>query len=437
VTSTPRGGSSASVELTAHDRAALQRRTLRVLTVGQIFGAASTGSAITIGAFVVQDILGQDTAWGGIATTSVTLGTAFMAQALSRVMLRRGRRPGLQLGYTVAALGALVAGFGAEQGWLLAFIVGLFLFGTGQATNLLSRYAAADLADPRHRGRAMSRVVFASTFGAVFGPVLIGPAEYAGEAWFDLGRYTGPWLVSSAFFLIAAVNAAVRLRPDPLVVAGGIVAAGGPGSKAPALRDVLRLVAAIPRARLALVAMVVSQATMVAVMTMTPMHMRLHGHESLSQYVVSLHVAGMYAFSPLIGRYVDKRGRLPAIVAGAAVLMAASLLAALAGEAQLLLFPALWALGLGWNFGLIAGSTLLTESVPSQDRVAVQGSADLMMSFCGGMAGFASGFVRRAFGYHVLAGLAAVLAGGLLVVAYVAQRRTPRRAPEPALEAIA
>lgn len=150
--------------------------------------------------------------------------------------------------------------------------------------------------------------------------------------------------------------------------------------------------------------------------------MRLHGHESLSPYVVALHIAGMYAFSPLVGRFTDRHGRLSAIRAGAAVLFAATLLAAVSGPVEWLLFPALWGLGVGWNFGLLGGSALLTESMPASERVGVQGTADLTMSLCGGIAGFASGFIRRAVGYHVLADLAAISAGLLLVCAYIAAR---------------
>ena len=137
--------------------------------------------------------------------------------------------------------------------------------------------------------------------------------------------------------------------------------------------------------------MAVSQATMVAVMTMTPVHMKLHGHESLSPYVISVHIGGMFAFSPLVGRYVDRRGSLSTVQVGAAILVAATLLASTAGITEWLLFPALWALGLGWNFGLLGGSAMLIESVDSTERVAVQGTSDLTMSLCGAVAGFSSG----------------------------------------------
>lgn len=410
------------------DRAALQRRTLRVLTVGQLVGAAALASAVTVGAFVVQGILGQETPWAGLATATVTTGTAFMSQLLARRMARHGRRPGLQLGYGLAVVGGIVAGLGAEREQLAVFLPGLFLYGSGQAANLLARYAATDLAEPEERSRAMSRIVFASTFGAVLGPLLIGPAEAAGQEWFGLEKYTGPWLFSTVFFVGAMVNTAVRLRPDPLVVAGGTVAgASGPGR--PSVRSALAVIGAVPMARLALLAMVISQVTMVAVMAMTPVHLKLHGHEEVSQYVVSTHIAGMYAFSPLVGRFSDRRGRLPAILLGSLILVGSTVLAALSGDVEQLLFPSLWALGLGWNLGLIGGSSLLTESVPEQHRVAVQGTADLLMSFCGGMAGFASGFVRRAVGYHMLANLATLAAGALLVAAWSAHRARARSIP--------
>jgi len=407
--------------LSQEDRAALQKRTLRTLMVGQIIGAAALASSVTVGAYVVQDILGDTTPWGGIATATATTGTAVMAQVLSRIMMRRGRRPGLQLGYSLATAGAIAAAVGAQHRSLAIFMVGLFLFGNGQASNLLARYAATDLAEPDNRARAMSRIIFASTFGAVFGPLLISPAEAAGQDWFGWAKYTGPWVFSGIVLLGAFLNTSIRLRPDPLVIAGGI--SPKESVKLPSITEALTIVVATQKGRLALASMVISQVTMVAVMAMTPVHMKLHGHESLSQFVVSLHVAGMYAFSPLVGRYADKRGTHHAVLAGASILVLATVMSALSGEAALMLFPALWLLGLGWNFGLIGGSAMLLESVPDDKRVTVQGSADLMMSFCGGMAGLSSGFIRKAVGYHLLSASASLAAGALLVWAFYAFRR--------------
>ncbi|MEO7398565.1 MAG: MFS transporter, partial [Ilumatobacteraceae bacterium] len=405
------------------DRAELQRRTLRVLSAGQVIGAAALASAVTVGAFVIQGILGQDTPWAGVATAMVTTGTGFMAQMLSRLMQRRGRRAGLQLGYGLAVIGGLLGAGGAEFESLPLFLCGLFLYGNGQAANLLARYAATDLAEPAGRSQAMSRIVFASTFGAVLGPLLIGPAEHVGQAWFGLEKYTGPWLFGSTFFTVAMINTSLRLRPDPLIVAGGLSVRAPEG---PPIRITTTIASIIgrPAARLAVLAMIISQVTMVAVMAMTPVHLKLHNHEGVSQYVVSVHIAGMYAFSPLVGRYCDRRGRVPAIFLGAVLLVVSTLLAAVSGGVEQLLFPSLWILGLGWNFGLIGGSNLLIDSVSTSERVAVQGAADLMMSLSGGLAGFASGFIRRAVGFHLLAAFSTAAAAVLLVVAYFA-RRTP------------
>ncbi len=402
-------------------RAAIQKRTLRTLVAGQIVGAAALAAAVTVGAFVVQQILGQETPWGGIATATVTTGTAVMSQVLSRLMVRRGRRPGLQLGYLLATAGALLAATGAETSNLVVFIAGLFMFGNGQASNLLARYTATDLALPEERGRAMSRIVFSSTFGAVFGPLLIAPAQAAGQNWFGLEKYTGPWLLSACVLFLAFANTALRLRPDPLVLAGGIKEKAD--GRLPSIAEALRVITSSDRGRLALASMVVSQAAMVAVMTMTPVHMKIHGQEVLSPYVISLHIAGMYAFSPLVGRFSDRRGTLDTVIVGAGILVVATVGSSLSGESAPVLFPALWLLGIGWNFGLIGGSAMLIESVPDDKRVTVQGAADLMMSFLGGMAGLSSGFIRRAVGYHSLSTFATLACGLLLVGGWWSLRR--------------
>lgn len=395
---------------------ALQKRTLRVLVTGQVVAAASLSAAVTVGAFVIQDILGQQTPWGGLSSATFTMGSAFMSQVLARVMSRSGRRVGLQYGYSLAIAGGLIAGFGVNNKSLLFFVVGLFFYGSGQASNLLSRYAAMDLAAPDQRSQAMSYILFGSTFGAVFGPVLIKPAEQIGVDVFGWSVYTGPWIASSCFFVLALLNVAVRLRPDPLEVSGGLRSQQGVAVVTPNLGAALQIILNIRNARVALLAMVISQVTMVAVMTMTPVHLKLHGNESVSPYIISLHIAGMYAFSPLVGKFADRYGKILSISIGSVLLVAATVMAALAGEAATLLWPSLWLLGLGWSFGLIGGSSLLVESVPDQSRVTVQGAADLMMSFCGGMAGFSSGFIRKAFGFHMLSNLGTILALALFIV---------------------
>ena len=400
---------------TAEEIAGIQKNTLRVLVASQIAGSAALAAAVTVGAFVMQDILGQSTPWGGAASATVTMGTAFMAQMLARQMNQHGRRRGLQLGYSFAIIGGLIAGVGAETKTMWVFILGLFLFGNGQASNLLSRYAATDLAQPNNRAAAMSRILFASTFGAVFGPLLIRPAEELGMSLFGWSQYTGPWIFSGIFFFTSLINTTVRLRPDPLEVAGGLNSQAAAGLPERSFKDVWRIFKGSAEGRLALTSMVISQMTMVAVMTMTPVHLKSHGHETVSAYVISLHIVGMYAFSPLIGKFSDSRGRHNTIMIGALLLMGSTVMSALAGDSPALLFPSLWLLGIGWSFGLIGGSSLLVDSVATESRVRVQGTADLLMSFFGGMAGFSSGFIRKAIGFHWLSNLGTVFAAVLLV----------------------
>jgi len=391
----------------AAERAALQRRTLRVLVMGQIVGAAALASAITVGGFVVEDMIGAGTAWVGISTAAVTAGAGIMSQVLSRIMRRYGRRPGMQLGYGLAVIGGLVTGLGAQLSILPVFLTGLLLYGAGSSTNLLARYAATDLAEPGERSRAMSRILFASTFGAVFGPALIGPAESAGESWFGLHQYAGPWLFSSLLFLCAMINVSIRLRPDPLVISA---AESGTPQEARTLRfvDSARAIARAPLARVALMAMIGSQSVMVGIMAMAPIDMKSYGHEHVSSYIVSAHIAGMFAFSPLVGAFADRRGSLASLRVGGVVLLVANMLSALAAANVPLMFVAMWALGLGWTFGLVGGSSLLITSVPADYRVAVQGAADLMMSVCGGLAGLGYGFLMDGAGYPMLSVISGV-----------------------------
>jgi predicted MFS family arabinose efflux permease len=266
---------------------------------------------------------------------------------------------------------------------------------------MLSRYAATDLAEANQRGAAMSRILFASTFGAVLGPVLIKPAEHLGQFLFDWNLYTGPWVFSGLFFITSFVNVALRLKPDPLILSGGTVSQKSKLSRSngESRPNVVQFLVSSPRTRLAFYGMVVSHVTMVAVMTMTPVHLREHGHETVSAYIISLHIAGMYAFSPLVGKFSDSKGRVNTLLVGCLVLIASTVMSAMAGSNPAVFFPSLWLLGIGWSFGLIGASSLLIDSVPIEQRVRVQGAADLAMSLFGGLAGFSSGFIRSSIGF--------------------------------------
>ena len=329
----------------------------------------------------------------------------------------------MKFAFGLGAVGAVIAGIGGQLRSFPLFLLGMLCFGGAQAATLQGRYVAADLARESDRAQAIASVVVVGTLGAVFGPVLTPWEKRAGQA-VGLDQFIGPFFFAALLLLVAMAVIARRLHPDPLAVNGEL---DPHAERVRPLRQV-RISAAVIRsnrlATLGLVAMVVSQTTMVAVMTMTPSHMKDHNQADLSAYVIALHIAGMYAFAPFVGRFVGRVGQVPAVMVGSVVLGAGTVVSVVAGYVPSLIFVGLFLLGVGWNIGLIAGSSMLTGAVPGNARVEVQGTADLTMSFCGGMAAFASGFVKQAWGFHMLANAATLLAGLLLVVAYTHSLRT-------------
>jgi MFS family permease len=224
-------------------------------------------------------------------------------------------------------------------------------------------------------------------------------------------------------FSVAGLVIAGALRPDPLELVGGIDPDAERESPVRTAATAWTAVWSNSNARLALVVMAVSQMAMVAVMTMTPLHMRDHGHAELSTLVISVHVLGMFGLSPLIGGWADRFGRIRCVIAGAAILGLGTVTCVVAGYAPLLLFVGLFLLGLGWSFSLIAGSALLTESLPIDQRVGAQGLADVSMSLLAAVAAFFSGFVKETAGYHWLANFATV-AAVLMIYAAMQVRRS-------------
>ncbi len=379
--------------------------------------------AFVVVSLLTKDILGSST-WAGIASAAITVGTALSSSALSSYMNRKGRRPGLVVGYMVAAAGGLIAAFGGQAALIVAYLVGLVLFGVGQGSTGLARYAAADLANDRDRGKAIGYVVFASTIGAVGGPALSGPAARFGE-WFGYGPYIGSHLVSVGFFVLAGLLLFVGLRPDPLVVSGKLDVEGPPGNGG--FTAGMQAIRSHPLAMLALVGLVISQAVMVMVMAMTPLHMEAHGKSvGLVGWVLSAHTAGMFAFAPLAGWFADRYGRIESVLLSGVVLIVATVMTAFAHEApSILMFPGLYLLGLGWSFGTVGSSALLTEAVDSRDEVAAQGAADLIKSFVSGAGALASGFIFTMAGFHILSMVGIVGSGLLLVAAFIRLRLHP------------
>ena len=413
------------------EREALYRRTIRVLLLSQVLAGAGLAAGITVGALLAEDMLGTDSA-AGLPTALFTIGSAAAAVLIGRLSQRSGRRPGLASGYLVGAVGGAGIVLAATIDNVPLLFLSLFLYGSGTATNLQARYAGADLVDAGRRGRAVSAVLVATTLGAVVGPNLV---EVTGSVAEDLGtrELAGPFMLATLAYALGAVVVVALLRPDPLLAAREWAKREHEERSAddppPALE------ADSPRdARLAAVAMVVTQIVMVAVMTMTPIHMRDHGHSlGATGMVISIHVAAMFLPSPLTGVLVDRFGRRPLLVSGAITLLAAGVLAAVApADSMVLLTLALALLGLGWNLGLVGGTALLTDATPLARRARTQGSVDLAIALAGATGGISSGFVVAGASYAVLS-----LAGGVLALALLPLLLTGREpiAPAPAATA--
>ncbi len=409
---------------TGIDREELQRRTLRSLRFAQVPGQAAVAGMVAVVSLLASDLLGSDRL-AGMGSASFTVGAAFTAIPLAAFMRRRGRRIGLSRALLIGSIGAAIAAGGGQLRWFPLFLVGMVAFGAGQAATLQQRYVAADLAAPEKQGAAIAAIVWVGTLGAALGPLLT-PFEKGVASRLGLDELVGPFLFASVLFLVAAAVVWVRLRPDPLEVIGGI----DPHAERTKLLRVVRSSASViwasPSARLGLAAMAASQAAMVGVMTMTPPHMKDHGHADLSAFVIALHIVGMYGLAPFVGRFVDRVGAVRAIQVGAVILGAGTITTVLAGYVPVLMFVGLFFLGLGWSFGLIGGTTILTASVPERSRVEVQGTGDLTLSLCGATAALASGFVKDSLGFHILADGATALAAALLVLAWYTAATTRR-----------
>jgi MFS family permease len=399
----------------APDRAAVQRRTLLTMRTAQVPAQAAFAGVVAVVALLGKELLDSDRL-AGTGSAAFTFGAALVAVPLSGYMRRNGRRPGLVRAFTLGSIGGFVAALGGQIGSFPVFLVGMLAFGSGQAAALQARFVGADLAEPDERSRAIGSVVWVGTLGAAFGPLLTPWERHVADA-AGLEPLVGPFLFAGMFFALSAAILAVRLRPDPLVVAGLVDPSAERVRPMLQVRRAAGVLRTRPLAQLGLASMVVSQTAMVAVMTMTPPHMKDNHHDDLSAYVIALHIVGMYGFAPFVGRVVERLGRPRSIMLGALVLGSGAAVSVAFGYSSLMMFVGLLLLGVGWSFCLIGGSTLLTESVPAETRVEVQGAGDLLMSLFGGAAAFSSGFVKQSFGYGTLAMSAALVSMALIVFA--------------------
>lgn len=408
--------------------ASIQRRTIGVLSVGQGFGGVAVAGSIPAGSLLAASIADSEAA-AGFAQTFGVVGAAVMALPLARIALSKGRRSALSFGYGLGALGAVLVIVAATQRHLPLLYVGCAFVGVASAAGFQARYAATDLAEADHRARALAWVVWAGTIGAVIGPNLLNASGNVGLR-LGLPQLAGPYVLAGTALVFATLTLFIFLRPDPYVVAVERRQAAGDHGPRPTLRAGIAHLRERPTAVRGIAVIATGHIVMVMVMVMTPVHMaHVDVTLQLIGLVISVHVAGMYALSPVVGWATDRYGRRTVAFAGISTLAAACVISGFAPADNVpMLGFGLFLLGLGWSGTLIAGSALVTDATDPAERPAVQGLSDLSMNVAGALGGAAAGLIVWGFGYTVLC-----LTGLVPLVWLAAVLRTHPRSTKPKL----
>ncbi|MNK87119.1 Major Facilitator Superfamily protein [compost metagenome] len=402
----------------------LHAKTMRIIIFSQIFGGAGLAAGITVGALLAQDMLGTDS-YAGVPTGLFTLGSAGAALIVGRLSQRWGRRAGLATGFIAGGVGAIGVVLAALFNSTPLLFLSMLIYGAGTATNLQARYAGTDLALPAQRAKAISMAMVFTTFGAVAGPNLVSLTGRL-AAFIGAPPLSGPFMLAAVAYTIAGLVLLIFLRPDPFVVAKAIAEE----QQANAVAEQGKLSQAHEKTTnkkgiiLGATVMVLTQIVMIAIMTMTPVHMQHHGH-GLGKVgtVIGIHVAAMYLPSLITGVLVDKLGYSMMSIAAGFTLLLSGLVAAFGpGDSMGVLILALALLGLGWNFGLISGTASIVDAAPPQVRAKTQGTVDVLIALGGASGGALSGMVVAHSSYTALS-LAGALLSLLLIPVVVWSRK--------------
>ena len=397
----------------------IQRKTIRVLALGQVLGGFGLGSVLSIGSLLARDLSGSE-AWAGSAATFSTLGAAIWAIPLSRLAYARGRRVSLASGAALAITGAIAVIESANLRLFPLLLLGIFLLGAGSATSLQARFAATDIPMPGKTGRSIGLVVWATTIGAVTGPNLFGPGDQLGEA-LGLPPMTGPFLFTVAAQIGSTLVFWFGLRPDPLLYAQKLETKT---KNKISLKSALQTLKENPVPRFAVFAVALSHMVMVSVMSMTPVHMQDMGYDLVVVgFTISLHIAGMYALSPVMGILADKIGKVQLILLGQFMYLLAIAFAGFGDMDRVQVTIGLTLLGLGWSASTVAGSALLASSVPANEKTNVQGVSDSTMNLSGAIGGGIAGSILSLVAFNGLNFVALVPVTVIIVLSVLIFKR--------------
>lgn len=400
----------------------IQRRTVRVLALGQVLGGFGLGSVLSIGSLLAKDLSGSE-AWAGSAATFSTLGSAIWAIPLARLAYGRGRRVSLATGAGFAITGAIAVINAAGLRSFPLLLLGIFLLGAGSATSLQARFAATDIPSAGKTGRSIGLVVWATTVGAVTGPNLFGPGEELGKA-LGLAPLAGPFLFTVAAQTLSTLIFWFGLKPDPLKYAQQIQKDDGKAKRKISFKSAVETLKAYPVARFAVMSIALSHMVMVSVMAMTPVHLQHMGYDIVVVgFTISLHIAGMYALSPLMGFLADKLGNIQTIFVGQVLFVGALLFAGLGHADRLMVTIGLTLLGLGWSASTVAGSALLSATLPAEEKTNVQGLSDSVMNLSGAFGGAVAGLLLASFNFEGLNAIALIPVSVITLLAFAISKK--------------
>lgn len=386
----------------------------------QTLGGLGLSAGITVGALIAQELLGSDRL-AGLPSAVFTLGSSLAAFLIGRLTQSNSRRTGLSVGFLLGGVGAIGVIISTALQQIFCLFLFLFIYGFGTATNLQARYAASDLAEPADRSKAISIAMVATTFGAIIGPNLSNfMSKIALEL--HLPPLTGSFILSALAYISSGIVLFLFLRPDPYQVAKILEDNQTDNNNQVTEREHLDKKSIFIGALI----MTITQMVMVAIMTMTPVYMKMHDHGLHTVgIVIGIHIGSMYLPSLVTGNLVTKIGTYKTgILSGITLILAAVIAMISPPNSTVILSIALSLLGIGWNFGLISGTTMIVDATTLLKRPKIQGTIDVFIALAGSFGGAVSGIILNAFNYQVL-GLLGIVVSVILItyiVVYLVRR---------------